>query len=51
MKELTNAEVKFIVENCDCESNNKTCSSCPLSAECLYYYTGEKCGSCLEKEG
>lgn len=48
MKELTNAEVKFIVEHC--ENDERTCPFCPLSAECAYYYTGDKCGSCLEQD-
>lgn len=47
MKTLTNEEVIFIIENV-CEQGRKCLENCPLQKECLYFYTGEKCGSALE---
>lgn len=48
MKLLTNEQILFIIEEV-CESAY-CMDDCPFQKECLYYYTGEKCGSCLEKE-
>lgn len=48
MKTLSNEEIIFIIENV-CDQGRKCLDDCPLAAECLYYYTGEKCGSALEK--
>ena len=49
MKTLTNDEIIYILENvCNCTECRNLC--CPLADECLYYFTGEKCGSALEEE-
>ena len=50
MKTLTNEEVIFIIENCSACSGSVICENCPLVTECLHYYTGENCGSCLETQ-
>lgn len=47
MKTLTNEEIIFIIENV-CEEGRKCLANCPLKKECLYHFTGEKCGSALE---
>ena len=47
MKMLTDEEILFIIENV-CEQGRKCLKDCPLTKECLYHYTGEKCGSALE---
>lgn len=47
MKTLTNDEIIALLENCGVAVCNK---NCPLAKECLYYYTGEECGSALESE-
>ena len=49
MKTLTNEEIIFIIENV-CEEGRKCFKNCPFTKECLYYYTGEKCGSALERQ-
>jgi hypothetical protein len=49
MKILTNDEVIEIVGLCR-GCNGEIAENCPLVKECFYYYTGEKCGSCLESE-
>ena len=49
MKTLTNEEIISIIENV-CEHTPKCFVECPLVKECLYYYTGEKCGSALESQ-
>lgn len=50
MKNLTNDEIIFIIENI-CESGRKCFEEkCPLHKECLHFYTGENCGSALEEE-
>lgn len=49
MKILTNKEIIFIIENI-CEQGHKCLAGCPFEKECLYYYTGEKCGSALESQ-
>ena len=45
---LTNEEIIAFIDNCPFPAS--FCEHCPLSDECLYYYTGEKCESALEKE-
>ena len=51
MKNLTNKEIIFMLEKCEGDApNEKSCDYCPLAAECLHFYTGENCGSALEKE-
>jgi hypothetical protein len=48
MKTLTDKEIIYILDHlCDSGSDEK-CKDCPLNLECLYYFTGEKCGSTLE---
>ena len=47
MKTLTNQEIIWCIENCK-NQDAEICNNCPLINECLYYYTGEKCGSVLE---
>lgn len=47
MKTLTNSEIIYIISHCHyCDDG--VVEDCPFEKECLYYYTGEKCGSCLE---
>ena len=48
-KTLTNDEIIKIISRCGGCSDGRV-ENCPLDAECLYYYTGEKCDSCLEKD-
>jgi len=54
MKTLTVEEIIFVMEKL-CEHDRECLKGCPFTKECLYYYTGEKCGSALEidneKEG
>ena len=52
MKTLTNAEIIQIVENCyrgDEEEIYYCMLNCPLSRECRYWFTHQRCGSVLEK--
>lgn len=50
MKTLTNQQIKFVLELMDCFAvKNVHCNKCPFEKECVYYFTGEKCGSCLEQ--
>jgi hypothetical protein len=46
MKTLTNDEIIFLLDHC---AGSNHCEDCPLVAECLYYYIGEKNGSVLEE--
>lgn len=47
MKKLTTEEILWCIENCK-NQDPQICNNCPLISECLYYYTGEECGSALE---
>lgn len=49
MKTLTNDEIIFLIERCEGDGVHG-CDECPLAAECLHWFTGENCGSALEKE-
>ena len=49
MKNLTNEQIIQIIENCsNINEENTGCLTCPLFKECLYFLTGEECGSALE---
>ena len=50
MKTLTNQEIIWIITHCEKLSHDGCENNCPLFAECYYYWSGEKCGSALEKE-
>ena len=52
MKLLTNTEVIYILQRCNSEeAAPKECeNNCPLFKECLYYWTGEECGSAFETD-
>ena len=47
MKKLTTEEILWCIENCK-NQDPQICNNCPLISECLYYYSGEECGSALE---
>lgn len=55
MKTLNNAQIIAIIEHCTdsiIEFDSSVCDACPLVDECLYYLTGDECGSALEtKDG
>lgn len=50
--EINREQLIDILEDCSapCSGSCKKTDSCPFSAECLFYFTGEKCGSQLEQE-
>ena len=47
-KLLSNEEVILLVDNCHKYDDDRFCDKCPLVKECVHWYTGENCGSCLE---
>ena len=48
-KDLTNEDIIFLLNNCKSNGADTDCTLCPLQNECYYYFTGDKCGSRLEK--
>lgn len=52
MKTLTNSEIVFLLKACGVYNCKEAeCKKyCPLWKECCHYFTGDKVGSCLEKE-
>lgn len=50
--EISREQLIDILEDCPepCNGPCRSTDSCPFSAECLFYFTGEECGSQLEQE-